>query len=211
MKYAFRAVVLTLLLSIIWIAPNSQASVGQAEKFVSNLTDNALQVITDNQLNATQKESELAKLFIRSVDTQWIGRFVLGKYWKGASEEQRVAYLDLYQKFLIGNYVPKFREYNNEKIIILSVTSQEDNEYRVQSEIARLNQPAIKVDYMVRQKGDHFVIFDIVAEGVSLVTTQRSEFGSVISRKGLAYLIERLKIRVDQMNSAQSHLMQLFS
>ena len=52
----------------------------------------------------------------------------------------------------------------------------------------------VVVEYSIRQKeGDGLKVYDIIVEGVSMLTTQRSEFNSVVSQKGLDYLIAQLK------------------
>ena len=42
-----------------------------------------------------------------------------------------------------------------------------------------------------------FAVFDIIVEGVSMITTQRSEFSSVITNKGMDYLITQLANKSD--------------
>lgn len=182
-----------------------------ARTFILAVSNNTLEIIENNKLNSKEKEAKLAQLFSESVDTEWIGKFVLGKYWRAASEEERSQYITLYKKFLIGSYVPRFKDYTNERISILNVIEKDEGEYLVKTEIVRPKEPSIKVDYLVRKGSSEFKIFDIVAEGISLITTQRSEFGSVISRKGLDYLIDRLSIRVDQMSVTQKNMIEATS
>ena len=50
----------------------------------------------------------------------------------------------------------------------------------------------VDVNYRVRKQGDTYKIFDVIVEGVGLLTTQRSEFSSVIADKGIDYLIDQL-------------------
>jgi len=60
----------------------------------------------------------------------------------------------------------------------------------------------INVDYKVRRyKSGRFKLVDIVAEGVSMVMTHRSEFHSVVSRDGLDVLIEKLGIQTKIANN----------
>ncbi|MCH2038209.1 MAG: ABC transporter substrate-binding protein [Rickettsiales bacterium] len=194
---------------IIALASNVYASdTDKARSFIRSISDNTLKVIENPAFDNNEKEKELAKLFSEAVDTEWIGRFVLGKYWRAATEEQREQYTKLYQKFLIGSYVPRFKEYTNERISILKVVEKETDEFLVKTEIVRPKEPAIKVDYLVRKKDSRLIIYDVIAEGISLITTQRSEFGSVISRKGLSYLIDRLEIRVAEMTVSQRRMIE---
>ncbi len=55
------------------------------------------------------------------------------------------------------------------------------------------------VDYRVRGSNGCFKIFDVIIEDVSMITTQRSEFNSVIGNKGIDYLITQLASKSESM------------
>ncbi len=170
----------------------------EALAYVKDVSDKALSIITDSKVKEGDKTAKLSKLFEDSVDTQWIARFAMGTYWRDASDEQKNEYTKLHKQFLINSYVPKFKQYTNQKIVIKKAhLTDTDNEYMVETEIVNADGVSISVDYKVRKNNNgKYQIFDVVAEGVSLITTQRSEFGSILSRKGVDSLITQLKGRV---------------
>jgi phospholipid transport system substrate-binding protein len=169
-----------------------------AELFVSTIGDTAIGIVA-SKLTVEQKEAKLTKLFEDSVDTKWIAKFVLGSYGRQITPEQSNEYSELYHKFLLQSYVPKFKSYTNQKIVVLSTSKEDANNFLVQTEIKAEGEPTVNVDYKVRKGADgKFKIIDIVAEDVSMITTQRSEFGSILSRNGVDGLIERLKAKVAQ-------------
>jgi phospholipid transport system substrate-binding protein len=55
----------------------------------------------------------------------------------------------------------------------------------------------VRLEWRVASKGDLFKIVDVKLEGISMATTQRDEFNSVVSKNGrtLAALIEELRRR----------------
>src|SRR5690606_10743267 len=108
-----------------------------------------------------------------------------------ATPEQQKRYTELYHKFLISTYVPRFREYTNQKFTILKSQETDNREYLVDTEIISPGEPPIKVSYRVRQENGGYRIIDVIAEGVSLITTQRSEFNSILAREGLDSLLTR--------------------
>jgi phospholipid transport system substrate-binding protein len=172
------------------------ASAAGANKFINKVGDATLDIVSSKKFTSAQKEQELTKLFESSVDIEWIAKFVIGSYGRGITPEQNTEYNDLYHKFLLQSYVPKFRQYTNQKIVIINTHPESEGEFSVQTEIKTPDQPSIRVDYKVKMVSGQYKIFDIVAEGVSLITTQRSEFGSILSRNGLGFLIEKLKEKV---------------
>lgn len=184
------ALILSLAASI-----SFAASPEEARDFVRGISDKTLEIVTSKTISPAEKENELEKMFNAAVDTNWIARFVLGQYWNSATDEQKAKYTELYRKFLFNNYLPNFKEYTGQKFELKNLLDEGDGEYLVQTEINNPNAASIRVDYKVRQKDGAYVIYDIIGEGISLITTQRSEFSSILSRQGIDVLIEKLEAK----------------
>ena len=180
---------------------SAQAGEKEARAYVNKISTSVIDIISNTGLETAEKEKKLVSLFEQSVDTKWIGRFVLGRYYTAATPEQKKRYDDVYRDFLIRSYVPKFKEYKGETFEMNEVRKDGKDEYMVKTNIVSPNEPSIRVDYRIRETGGSYRIIDIISEGVSLITTQRSEFGSVVSREGMDYLLDRLTARVEQMKS----------
>ncbi len=196
-KSSCKMYLVLILLVVFPISTNANASPEGAKSFIKTVSSDAIKVVTSKDASDEEKELALVQLFKNSVDTNWIAKFVLGRYWRTATAEQKQKYTALHKQFLINSYVPKFKEYTNQKSITKKVSQETENEYLVETEIIQPDGISIKVDYKVRKNSnDEYLIYDVIAEGVSLITTQRSEFSSILSRKGVDYLIKKLEARV---------------
>lgn len=164
----------------------------QAGHFIVEVGDKALAIVK-SATSPAQKEDELSALFNSVVDVDWMARFVIGRYWNTATPEEQKKYASLYQKFLTQSYVPKFRDYTDQKLVIKKSYEEDTDEYIVETVVVSSSNQPVAVSYRVRKAGKMYRIFDVIAEGVSLITTQRSEFGSILSREGLAVLITKLE------------------
>ncbi len=181
---------------------NEEIVAADPRDFVTKLTDKVLQIIRRDGLTDKQKETSLIKLFTNHVDSKWMAQFVLGRYWRDADAGQKKKYTSLYQDYLIQSYVPRFREYEGEEYEILRITDEGSRQYTIQSKLKGENgKPDVRVDYRIHKKGGKFLIIDVVGEGISLITTQRSDFGGMISRKGLDHFIEKLEEKVKKMDA----------
>lgn len=198
----FRIVVSSLLIILCSFATNS-ADAGQdkAEVFVSHLIDKVLKIVKDKDRSTEEKEAELVSIFNEAVDAEWMGRFALGKYWRTLTSQQQKDYLDSYRDFLVYSYVPRFREYSDHSVTITG-TRQENSDYTVETIIESNGDAPVKVDYRLAAHGKKLKIIDINAEGVSLITTQRSEFASVISRESVDAFIEKITSRARGMKAS---------
>ena len=63
----------------------------------------------------------------------------------------------------------------------------------VSSEVSRGDQSPVHVDWRVRKLGSRYAIVDVVAEGVSMLVTNRSQFESVVAQRGIAGLLDDLR------------------
>ena len=102
---------------------------------------------------------------------------------------------------MINTYGPKFNSYNGKKFTVNSVEKQ-GSFYLAKSEFTPKNSnTVIFFDFRVIEDDGNYYIVDFIAEGVSLIETQRSEFNSTINDEGLDKFLEILKKRVDALKS----------
>lgn len=199
----YTAIVAMLCVATVFLS-SAQAEETEARDFVQQLGDNVLSVIEDKNATSAVKEDKLVELFADAVDVDWIGKFVLGKYWRQATDDQKARYADLYKPFLLRSYASRFNEYNDEQGNGFKITGSrplQENEYQVDSVIMRNgDKPPVAVSYRVRKETDHFKLFDVIIEGVSQLSTQRSEFGAVAGREGIDSLLSRLEQKVNALN-----------
>jgi phospholipid transport system substrate-binding protein len=193
MKKSFFMNLATLSLGIFLLfgSNNALANANEAQKFVEKVSNDALAII-NSKANTKQKEDKLSTLFLASVDTKWIAHFAMGKYWREASDAQRNKYIEMHREYILGSYIPKFKEYNNQVIKITKSSTIGDGDYLVTTKIISKDGAAVNVDYKIKRADGKFMIFDVIAEGVSLITTQRSDFAAILSRGGVDELIKKL-------------------
>ncbi len=193
------AFVLGLLVS--GMVQDARSSTNGVQEFVQNISDEAIGIIQNGNIPTREKEQKLGGLFKENVNTQWMGRFVTGQYFRKANDEQRQKFLGLYEEFLVASYIPKFKQYAGEKLKILNVLEKGQGEYLVQTElVATKNNQPIRVDYRIKRGEDGALkVIDIIGEGISLITTQRSDFAGILSQQGMAAFLEKLEAKTAQL------------
>ncbi len=175
-------------------AKAAEFTTDQARTYVDEVAHQVLNIISVKTTTKATKKTQLEKIFSSHVDMPWVGRFALGRFWRQASDAQRTRYLKEYQSFLLSNYASRFAEYSSGTYKINGATDDGDGQFTVSMEMASNegSQP-VQVEYKLHAgQNNTLQLFDIVVEGVSMIQTQRSEFASVLSQKGLDYLIEQL-------------------
>ena len=199
---ALRAV--ALITAFLALSFSAQAGSPEgAKEYASSIGSRVLAILNDTGTDQGQKMDALEVLFVKVVDVEWVGKFVLGTHWRAATDAQKAAYMEAYRTFLIKHYTSRFADYGGETFDLPISREERKGEYFVRMEIKRpMGQAPVIVDYRLRENADNtYRVFDIIVEGVSLIATQRSEFGSVVSRKGLDDLTAKLKNKTDKLDA----------
>ncbi len=166
------------------------------DQFAPIMTKRTIDVFHDTTTNVAQKRAKLSALFDQGVDTDWIGKFVMGRYWAAASAADQQEFLSAYRKYLTLIYISKFDEedgYNVENIRILSLTPKDAGTFEAKTLISRKGDDDVHVDYLLDQASGKCLVHDIKVEGVSLITSERSEFGTLAASSGLRGVIAAMQ------------------
>ena len=165
--------------------PTLAADQQAARAFIDDLGRRTISVLEDTGLSYDEARDRFRTLFLEGFDTATIGRFVLGRYWRGATDEQRQTYQQLFEDMVVETYTRRFREYSGESLQIEGSRPEGDNDVMVQTSIVRPGGgPPVAVTWRVRERDGTYQIIDVVIEGISMSVTQRNEFGSIIQRNG---------------------------
>ena len=135
------------------------------------------------------------------VDFEALSRWVLGKHWRKATPAQRDAFMAEFREMLFLNYLRKVNAYRETVARFQPLRSvPQDGRVEVQAEVEAEGAPVVNVLFRMHRVNDHWLIYDVAVEGVSLVATHRSGFSQEIRRNGVDGLIARLA----EMNRVKS-------
>lgn len=185
LHYRRRAAALVAALMLLLCAPGL-AQAASPGNFLTELTDRAVAQLTEPGLAEAERKLRFRSLLKDAFDLPVIGRFVLGRYWRRADEAQRNDFLDAFEDMMLHRFLPLFSEFSSDKFDVGASRPYKSNPdfVSVESKLRRENGEPIRVNWRVRKHGDSYKIVDIVAEGVSIAVTLRSEYVSVLKRNG---------------------------
>jgi phospholipid transport system substrate-binding protein len=178
----------------------------RAETFIASLADKTLQALTVEDATRAMRVGRFRRLFNDNFAVQGIAKWVLGRYWRRASEQERSEYLFLFEDMIVVSYVDRFAGYTGEALAITKAVALNDNSAMVYSEIVRpTGGPPVRVDWRVATEDENMHIVDVVVEGTSMSTTLRSDFSSIIRREG-GKVAGLLKVLRDKTKSLRQDL-----
>ena len=174
-------------------------------------TDSAQQLVVDvsNQvIQALKKEPDAAQRDPNTIynllnqivaphfDFDATAKLVLGHYWRDTNPQQQQRFIEEFRTHLVHFYAVSLAKYKDQKIDYkpLHAPAAAD-EVVVNTEVQQQNGLAIPIDYRMHLKGGDWKVYDITIEGVSLVTSNRSNFAAEIQQGGIDTLTDRLAQR----------------
>jgi phospholipid transport system substrate-binding protein len=152
--------------------------------FMNQLWDRAVELLNKRADPAT-REARFRELFHQDFDAPGIARFVLGRYWRTASEEEQREFVKLFEDYVVFVYTARLSNFGGQTFKIRGSRSDGDGVI-VSTDIGNPGNPTpIRIDWrLVTDGGGAYKINDVIVEGVSMTATQRSEFASIVQRNG---------------------------
>ncbi len=192
---------LTALLAL--TAPGGQAATSSAMDVVRNT---ATQVIDRIRSEKEQLDSHPERIYdlvnelvIPHFDFISMSKWVLGKNWRNATEDERSQFTEEFRTLLVRTYAKALLEYSEQEIKYLDeLSSENSNLVVVKTEVSQSGSSAIPIHYRMHVSGGDWKVIDVAVDGVSLVSTYRGEFASHIRKNGISNLIVKLAERNTQ-------------
>ena len=186
MRVGAIGVALLLLVMGTWRAAAEPADPQAAADFLSALQDRAIVELTDGEASLDERGERFRRIFRENFDLDAIGKFVIGRYWRSASPQERKDFLAAFEDVMVHRFLPLLTQYTGEKFKI--ETSKEDSRNEdmvlVSTRLARDEGEPYKVNWRIRLRNGSFKVLDIIAEGVSMAITLRSEYNAVLKTSG---------------------------
>jgi phospholipid transport system substrate-binding protein len=177
--------------------PSRAAATDDARKFINNLGDDAISSLTGSNLSASEREDRFRGLLESHFDLPSISKFVLARYWKVATDQERAEFQKLFESLIVKSYAKTFAQYAGERFQVTGARANDDSSVTVNSIINRPNGDVIRLDWRVEDQNG-LKITDLIVEGVSMRTTHRSDIASVVQSNGgkVSGLLEALRQKV---------------
>ena len=189
--------ILNIIAILFILAPKAVlgANFNEEEKFVETFADEAISILSNDQVSKNEKNDQFTNLVMSAIDLNLISQFVLSKTWKSATDDQKERYLSAFKTYFINSYANKLDQYSGEKIIVNG--SEEAGKYViVDTNIVKEGTDTLKINLKWRllNKNGDIRIIDLNIEGISLVIAQREEFQSFLANNdgNLETLIEKI-------------------
>ena len=183
MTRRFFLTIISLLIALPSLTAARSVIAADASVFMNELWHHAVEVLS-KKLPQSERLTRFRELFHADFDGPGIARFVLGRYWRSANEQEQQEFLRLFEDYVVFVYGTRLSNFNGETFRVRSSRTDESGTVVSSDIVGPSGDAPIKVDWRLITDKGAFKINDVVIEGISMLVTQRSEFASVIQRHG---------------------------
>jgi phospholipid transport system substrate-binding protein len=195
----------------IWVPPLALAAslivagaalAGVPTEQVRSATDRVLKVLQDPELKQPTR-GDARRQQIRAIadeifDWQETGKRALARHWQGRSPGERQEFSALFADLVERSYISKIEQYSGERVVYTGETVDGD-QATVRTKLITKSNTEIPVDYRMQKDGDRWRAYDVVIEGVSLVSNYRTQFNRIIQQSGYGELVNKLKAKQEEL------------
>ncbi len=170
-----------------------------ALKMVESLTKDGIEQLINSNASAEEKSRIFKKLFTENLDLDFIAKYVLGRYWRVATAQQKKEFIVLYKDFNVKTWSKRFDEFKGKKFIFEGVSpANNPNQVFVNTKVPMKEGNPVSVKWRVYEHNGKLKIIDIIIENVSLAQTARNEYTSFIAKspKKIDGLLENLREKI---------------
>lgn len=192
---------LTRLLSVVAAFAVGAALAQEApDAMVKKTIDEVLTIVkTDKDLqngNQAKIVSLAEEKVLPKFDFTRMTRLAMGRNWNQANDTQKADLTKEFRTLLVRTYSSALGQYRNQTIDVKPLkATPSDSEVIVKTVVNQGSGPQIPIDYNMAKADEGWKVYDILVDGVSLVTNYRSTFNDEVSRNGVDGLIKSLRDR----------------
>lgn len=190
--------VIILTIAIPIMSPGISCAAPDPVVFVKEAVDEIISILQDEKLAVPARRAERKQRVVAIVEKKFDFRDMsmraLAKHWRERTPEEQDRFVFLFKTLLENTYIAKIETYSGEKVVFKK-TARQGNKAVVYSELIR-KKVETPVNYKLKSNDDHWLVYDVEVEGVSLVNNYRTQFASILNKENFAGLIAKLEEKV---------------
>ena len=164
--------------------------------------DAMLEILKNEQLDKEGKRSQMSAVINKRFDFRAMSQRTLATNWKKTTNEEKQQFVALFSQLIENSYVGKIEAYTNEKV---EYPGEKIKGRKAVVETLIITSSAdVPVNYKVYQKGDQWLVYHVIIEGVSLISNYRSSYQEIVKKEGFDGLLTKMQAKIDELASTPS-------
>ncbi len=169
---------------------------------VKKTVDEVVHIVADKELkkHEVKRRQALKKAISTIFDYSEMAKRSLGKHWNVRTAAEKKQFAELFATLLENSYAGKIESYNNEKIVYIKEIVEEEYA-EIKSKVVTAARDEFTLDYKLFKQNGKWMVYDVVIEGVSLVSNYRSQFNKIITSSSYEKLVKKLQSKNEELKA----------
>jgi phospholipid transport system substrate-binding protein len=204
MTWLGRSLVPVLSLAFGLVVAPASADAGPPTDQLKAQIDRVLRILEDPEMKkdgkVLERRSAVRKIANEIFDFGETARRSLGRHWVQRTPAERQEFVALFSDLLERSYISKIELYGGEKISYGGDRIEGDFA-TVRSTLVTKHGTEIPIEYRMLRRGDRWMVYDVIIEGVSLIANYRTQFNKIISTSSYQELVRRMKTKQEEFEA----------
>jgi phospholipid transport system substrate-binding protein len=162
--------------------------------------DGILTILQNKELDQTTRRKEMRKVINERFDFHAMSQSTLATNWKKASKEQQEEFVTLFSQLIENTYIGRVEAYTDEKVDYPGEKVKGNK--AVVATLILTASADIPIDYKVYQKKNgEWWVYDVIIEGISLISNYRSSYQDIVSKEGLDGLLAKMRDKIKELET----------
>jgi phospholipid transport system substrate-binding protein len=189
---------LILSVGIMLAAANGASADMSPTDSIRGSVDSILTLLQNKDLDQATRRKEMRKVINARFDFRAMSQRTLATNWKKASSEQKQEFVQLFAQLIENTYIGRVEAYTNEKVDYPG--EKVKGKKAVVETLILTPSVDIPINYKVYQKKNgEWWVYDVIIEGISLISNYRSSYQEIVKKEGFDGLIAKMKAKIKEL------------
>lgn len=171
---------------------------------VKDTVESVISILKDKTMERDARWEKISAVIKNSFDFRSMSQSVLATNWKKATPEEQERFTEFFTQYIEETYRAKIEAYTDEKVLYKEETIR-GNRATVETLIVT-SSTEIPVDFRLRYDDvdSEWYAYDVVIEGISLVSNYRNTFAAIVKNEGMDGLLSDIQRRINKYKEEQA-------
>lgn len=198
LKRLFLIIMLSAVMAMPGLASADSAPIESVRTSVNAILD----ILKNQELDKVVKRDRMREVIDARFDFHAMSQSTLATNWKKASKDEQQQFVKLFGRLIRNSYIRKVEAYTNEEV---TYPSEKIKGKRAVVDTLIITSAAdIAVNYKLYLKKDQWRVYDVIIEGVSLISSYRSTYREIMKKEGFSGLLARMEAKIEELTNSPS-------
>lgn len=171
---------------------------------VKDTVERVISILKDNSTDREIRWQRIAAVIKGGFDFRSMSQSVLAVNWKKATPEEQARFTEFFTQYIEEVYRSKIEAYTDEKVLYKEEKILRGGERAIVETLIVTSSIEIPINFKLKINDNEWFVYDVVIEGISLVSNYRNTFAAIVKNEGMNGLLNDIQRRIDKYKAEQA-------